>query len=61
MINNNLLSKRGMSGKKPKKRINLRKKLRIVEEASMENSESYGEEYKGNYDVHVGGNSIRDS
>lgn len=27
----------------------------------MENSESYGEEYKGNYDVHVGGNSIRDS
>ena len=40
VLNNNILLKKEMNHNRPKKkRINLRKKLRIVEEASLEDSE----------------------
>ena len=39
MISHNVFSKKEMSQKKPKKKISLRKKLKIVEEASVEESD----------------------
>lgn len=35
MLNNNIFLKKDIGSKKPKKKINLRKKLKIVEEASL--------------------------
>ena len=54
MISHNVFSKKDMTQKKPKKKISLRKKLKIVEEASVEESEeSNSRNHKSNYNLVV--------
>lgn len=52
MMHNGVLSKKDLGQKKQKKKISLRKKLKIVEEASIEESqESNSKNQKTNYNL----------
>ena len=65
MLNNNMFLKKDIGSKKPKKRINLRKKLKIVEEASLEDSDSSLKANKGgmhrNYELRIPDSAVKDS